>query len=160
MNNIVTTEQAATVSKKLHDTGKTIVLVGGCFDILHIGHIRFLSHAKEKGDVLMIMLEHDDTIKRKKGKHRPLNTQKDRAEMLTNLSLVDYVITLPAVVSDDFYNKLVNLLKPAIIATTTGDPFREHKERQAKQIGATVVDVIKPVTNQSTTKVITFLNEL
>lgn len=108
----------------------------------------------------MVLLEHDKTIKRKKGNHRPVNTLPDRAELLASLVMVDYVITLPDDSSNNFYNELVNQLKPAIIATTAGDPYRVYKERQAKQIGAKVVDVIQPITNQSTTKVITILNEL
>jgi bifunctional ADP-heptose synthase (sugar kinase/adenylyltransferase) len=84
----------------------------------------------------------------------------DRADLLASLTLVDYVILLPAITSDDFYNNLVNQLKPAIIATTAGDPYREYKERQAKQIGGKVVDVIKPITNKSTTKIVSILSEL
>jgi rfaE bifunctional protein nucleotidyltransferase chain/domain len=160
MDKILTTKQAITISNKLRLAEKNIVLTGGCFDILHIGHIRFLNHAKAHGDILMVMLEHDVTIKKRKGEHRPLNTQSDRAEILAALEMVDYIIALPDKTDDTFYDNLVNQLKPAIIATTAGDPFRTHKERQAKRIGANVVDVIQPVTNQSTTKVISILKEL
>jgi rfaE bifunctional protein nucleotidyltransferase chain/domain len=160
MNKILTTEQATKLSKKLNTQGKTIVLAGGCFDILHIGHINFLNNAKREGDVLFVMLEHDNTIKRNKGKHRPLNTQSDRVVLLASLEMVDYVITMPDNSSDSFYDTLINQLKPAIIATTAGDPYRLHKERQAKNIGARVVDVIQPVHNQSTTKLISILKEL
>ena len=160
MNKILTTDQAIRVSTQLSQQGKIIVLSGGCFDILHIGHIRFLKQAKEQGDVLLVMLEHDDAIKKRKGEHRPLNTQSDRAEILACLDMVDYVIILPAKTDDTFYNGLVNQLKPAIIATTAGDPTRAHKERQSKRIGAKVVDVIESITNKSTTKLISILREL
>jgi rfaE bifunctional protein nucleotidyltransferase chain/domain len=160
MKKILTTEQAITVSNELQKQGKNLVLTGGCFDILHIGHIRFLEHAKTKGDVLFVMLEHDVTIKKRKGEHRPLNKQADRAEILAALAMIDYVIALPEKTDDTFYDDLVNQIKPAIIATTVGDPYRTHKERQAKRIGAKVVDVIQPVTNKSTTKVISILREL
>lgn len=160
MNKIVITEQAVEISKKLRNANKSVVLAGGCFDILHIGHIRFLKEAKQHGDKLFIMLEHDDTIKQLKGPHRPLNPQKDRAEVLASLETVDYVVLLPKATGNTVYDNLVNLLKPAIIATTAGDTARSHKERQAKQIGAKVIDVTQLVTNQSTTKLVHILHEL
>jgi rfaE bifunctional protein nucleotidyltransferase chain/domain len=160
MKKILTIDESKTVSDNLHKKGQKIVLAGGCFDILHIGHIQFLHEAKAKGDALFIMLEHDDVIKKKKGKHRPLNIQTDRAELLAALEMVDAVILMPKQTTDTVYDDLVNQLKPAIIATTAGDLYREHKERQAKKVGATVVDVIKPISNRSTTKLFTILNEL
>lgn len=160
MDKILLPEQAIQVSKQLHKQNKRIVLAGGCFDILHIGHIRFLNEAKAQGDISLVMLEHDAAIKKMKGEHRPLNKQSDRAEILATLEPVDYVVLLPAETSNEFYDGLINQLKPAIIATTVGDPNRTHKERQAKAIGAKVVDVIGPVSNQSTTKLISILQEL
>ena len=160
MSKILTTEQAIELSKKLRRQDKTLVLTGGCFDILHIGHINFLNKAKEEGNFLFVMLEHDNSIKRNKGEHRPLNTQSDRAALLASLEMVDYVIIMPDNSSNSFYDGLINQIKPAIIATTAGDPYRMHKERQAKTIGARVVDVIQPVHNQSTTKLISILKEL
>lgn len=160
MDKIVTTEQAIQISNALRTQNRSLVIAGGCFDILHVGHTKFLKKAKQEGDVLMILLEHDETIKKKKGEHRPLNHQADRAELLAHLALVDYILMLPPITTDDFYDKLVIQLKPAIIATTAGDPYRTDKERSAKKIGATVVDVIQPVTNQSTTRVVQILKEL
>ena len=157
MKKILTSTEAAEVIPKLN---KKTVLVGGCFDILHIGHINFLQHAKKQGEVLLVMLEHDSTIKKRKGPKRPINTQQDRATILNSLEMVDYVILLPEQTDNTFYDELINQLKPAIIATTAGDPFRNHKERQAKQIGAQVVDVIRPVSNKSTTTLVHLLEEL
>lgn len=160
MNKILTTDEAIKISKKLHTQGKTLVLTGGCFDILHIGHIHFLESAKKEGGVLFVMIEHDKTIKRNKGEHRPLNAQSDRAAILASLTMVDYVILLPDSIADAFYDELVIQLKPAIIATTAGDPYRKHKERQAKLCDAKVIDVIQPIKNKSTTKLINILKEL
>jgi len=160
MDKIFTVEQAIKLSTKLRKQGRKLVLAGGCFDILHVGHIRFLHEAKAHGDSLFILLEHDASIKKRKGVNRPLNKQKDRAEMLASLLVIDGIILLPPVTKDNFYDGLVNQLKPAIIATTAGDTSRAHKERQAKEVGAKVVDVIKPIMNQSTTKLFTILNEL
>jgi len=160
MNKILTPEQAVIVSNDLQKQQKKIVLAGGCFDLLHIGHIHFLEQAKKAGDILFVLLEHDATIKKLKGDNRPINTQEDRAKILAALTIVDYVIMLPENADNSFYDDLVIQLKPAIIAATQGDPNRHHKERQAKEIGATVVDVITPITNQSTTHLISVLKEI
>lgn len=157
---ILTTEQGVEVAKQIKTQGKKIVLVGGCFDILHIGHIAFLEKAKEQGDVLIIFLESDENIKKTKGPARPVNTQDDRAKILASLSIVDYVIKLSEITDNTNYDNLVIQLKPAIIATTAGDANRSHKERQAEKIGAKVVDVIESIQNKSTTKVIKILEEI
>lgn len=160
MNKIFSIEQVAQLSADLHKQNKKIVLVGGCFDILHRGHLAFLEKAKAAGDVLIVLLEHDDHIKKMKGAHRPINTQQDRAYLLSHLTLVDAVVLLPALVDNTFYDNLVLQIKPAIIATTAGDSNRVHKERQAQQIGAEVIDVTPTINNQSTTQLLSILNEL
>jgi glycerol-3-phosphate cytidylyltransferase len=160
MNKILSTKEAITLSAKLHQQGKTIVLTGGCFDILHVGHIAYLEEAKKLGDLLFVFLEDDTRIKKTKGDNRPLNTQEDRAKILAALSVVDYIIMLAPITDNTVYDDLVIQIKPAIIAATQGDPNRHHKERQAKMIGAKVVDVISPIQNKSTTKLINILNEI
>jgi rfaE bifunctional protein nucleotidyltransferase chain/domain len=160
MKRIVTTEEAKELSKQLHETKKKIVLAGGCFDILHIGHLTFLESAKQHGETLLVLLESDETIKKSKGPKRPINTQMDRAKLLAALSVVDYVILLDSQMSNISYDDLVITLKPAIIATTQGDSNRHHKERQAQQLGAHVIDVTGLVSDKSTTQVINLLNEL
>lgn len=160
MDKILSTEQAIEVSNKLHKHQKSIALAGGCFDILHIGHITFLENAKRAGDVLLILLESDEAIQRTKGKNRPINKQQDRAKILAALSVVDYVILLPPDMKNKNYDELVIRIKPAIIATTEGDLYKFHKERQAKLINAAILTVTVPITNQSTTKIINILEEL
>jgi glycerol-3-phosphate cytidylyltransferase len=160
MNKIVTTEEAIALSNKLQKEGKKIVLAGGCFDILHIGHLIFLEKAKKEGDILFVMIEHDESIKQAKGVHRPVNTQHDRARILAALMPVDYVILLPPLLNDALYDDLVIRLKPAIIATTEGDKNRFHKERQANRIGAKITTVTAAIHNQSTTRLIEFLKKL
>ncbi|HZE87322.1 MAG TPA: adenylyltransferase/cytidyltransferase family protein [Methylomirabilota bacterium] len=157
---IITTQQSISISENLRRKGKKIVVAGGCFDIIHIGHIAFLKKAKQQADILFLLLENDKTVKQRKGPNRPFNTQKDRAEILAHLTLVDYVILLPVMTTNAMYDELVIHIKPAIIATTAGDANRSHKERQAHAIGAKVVDVMTQISNQSTTKIIHLLNEL
>lgn len=152
MGKIIGISQAGTVAQQLNKKKHHIVLAGGCFDILHLGHISFLEEAKKQGTTLIVMLESDEQIKRWKGPTRPINTQLNRAKILAQLPIVDYVLLLPPLTKNEEYDELVIQIKPAIIATTAGDPYRHHKERQAKQVHATVTDVIVPVENQSTTR--------
>ncbi len=160
MNKILTTKEIAQISTKLHEQNKQIVLAGGCFDLLHIGHIVFLESAKKYGDTLIILLESDETITAIKGPKRPINTQNDRAQILAALAVVDYVVLLDPQMNNNAYDNLVITLKPAIIATTEGDVNRKHKERQAQMVEAKVADVTMPITDKSTTKLIKLLNEL
>lgn len=160
MEKILSPQQAILLSKQLHQEGKKIILLGGCFDILHIGHIGFLEQAKKSGDTLFVLLENDATIKKLKGEKRPINSQMDRAKILAALAMVDIIVLLPPNPDNTSYDDLVIQIKPAIIATTQGDPNRHHKERQAKLVKGKVIDVVGPIENQSTTRILTVLNEL
>ena len=71
---------------------KTIVTTNGCFDILHVGHVRYLQQAKSFGDVLIVALNSDKSVKKIKGESRPINNENDRAEVLSALKSVDYVV--------------------------------------------------------------------
>jgi len=113
-----------------------IVLTGGCFDILHIGHVRFLSEAKGMGDYLVVLLESDEKVKNLKGENRPVFVQEERAEVLSALRSVDLVVLLQAMESDSDYVDLVMSIKPDIIAVTEGDPHIELKRQQAREVGA------------------------
>ena len=160
MRRIVNEEESKTLAEEFHNQNKRIVLAGGCFDLLHIGHITFLEKAKQQGDVLILMLESDESITQTKGENRPINTQTDRAQILAALSAVDIVILLSPHMTDDQYATLVFTIKPAIIATTKGDSNRHYKEQYAAQIGSQVIDVTLPISDKSTTKLVKLLNEL
>lgn len=160
MDKIFSVEQVDKIAQKLHKSKKRLILLGGCFDLLHIGHITFLEEAKKYGDYLVVLLESDETIAKEKGPYRPINSQEDRAKILAALSSVDVVIKLNPQMNDKDYDNLVFMIKPAIIATTKGDSNRYHKERQANQIGAEVIDVTPHISDKSTTKLIKLLNEL
>jgi len=130
---------------------KKKVLVGGCFDILHYGHVCFLKEAKKKGDYLIVALESDENTKRLKGPSRPIHNQKQRREILESLNFIDEVISLPEMKGDEDYKNLVKNLKPSVIAITQGDEMKSKKGEYAKQIGAKVVEIPKvsvPSTSQ------------
>ncbi len=131
---------------------KKDVLVGGCFDILHYGHVHFLKNARSLGDRLIVALESDKNIQRLKGKGRPIHDQEKRREMLEALSFVDEVIILGPKMTDKDYEKLVLEVKPHIIAVTEGDSMIGKKKSHAKKVGAKVIEIPK-VKAASTTQI-------
>ena len=151
MNRIINEEKAIKISKKLKRENKKVVLAGGCFDILHIGHIKFLNAAKKRGDVLFILLESDENVAKYKGKNRPINSQDDRSLVLSSLRSVDYVVNLKTIRSNEDYDKLIIRLKPDIIAATKKSEQTIHIERQAKLIDAEIAFVVNRISDKSTT---------
>jgi len=135
---------------------KRLVLVGGCFDILHWGHVSFLKKARKFGDFLVIALESDQTTKKLKGKNRPIHKQSQRRRILESLRFVDKVISLPPMKTDSDYKKLVLKIKPQVIAVTQKDPFLDKKKKLACLVGAKVVEIPK-IKASSTTKIIKLL---
>ncbi len=128
---------------------KKTVLVGGCFDLIHFGHIKFLEKAKEQGNFLIVALESDEFVKKNKRK-LPVHQQSERAEILSNLNMVDLIILLPFFNTNNDYFNLVKKILPSIIAVTEGDKQLENKKKQAKLIGAEVREVVTNLKNFST----------
>jgi cytidyltransferase-like protein len=131
---------------------KKIVLVGGCFDIIHFGHIQFLEKAKEQGDYLVVALEPDERIIQNK-QRTPTHTQKERAYNLSALRFVDQVIMLPLLNGFDDYLALVKNIKPAIIAITENDPQMVNKQKQADAMNAQLVIVTDVIGNFSSSAI-------
>jgi len=136
------------MTKQNKKSGKKVVLVGGCFDILHYGHICFLKEAKKLGDHLVIMLESDKRIKKLKGPSRPFHNQNQRKEILESLSFVDEVIILKDEMADRDYEEVVRKISPDIIAITKGSKTKTHSEL----VNAKVIEIDK-VNNPSTTDI-------
>lgn len=127
------------------------VLVGGCFDLLHYGHIRFLEEAKKLGDYLVVALESDVNVRRTKGEGRPIHSQEQRKAMLEALSCVNEVIALPPTNNHQDYYDLVTRVRPQIIAITEGDPLETNKREQAAKADAQLIAIPKiptPSTSQ------------
>ncbi len=89
---IVSLKKLKSIVKKLKRQNKKIVFTNGCFDIIHIGHITLLKKAKSLGDVLIVGLNSDVSVRKLKGKERPIVCQKDRAKVLDSIKYVDYVV--------------------------------------------------------------------
>jgi D-glycero-beta-D-manno-heptose 1-phosphate adenylyltransferase len=90
--------------------GKTVAFANGCFDLLHVGHVRYLAGAAEQADSLVVAINDDRSVERLKGPGRPILSAADRAEMLAAVDGVDYVLTF----SDPDVNRLLTLLKPDV----------------------------------------------
>lgn len=116
INNLVEQKDLEKVVKKLKEQNKKIVATNGCFDILHIGHVRYLNESKKLGDVLILCLNSDVSVKKLKGDSRPINAEQDRAEILLALESVDYVVLFDEQSPSD----LLDIIKPDIY-TKGGD---------------------------------------
>ena len=152
MNKIIDFEKAVKLSKKFRKLGKTVVLAGGCFDVIHLGHIKFLEAAKKQGDLLFVFVESDQKVRKIKKENRPINNQLVRTEVLSSIRFVDYVIQIPYFENDQ-YDKLVRSLHPAIIAVTKESEAIQYAQKQAKLIDAKVIEVIGQIPDQSTSKI-------
>lgn len=104
-------KQAAALRLRLKRQGKTIVFTNGVFDILHRGHVEYLARAKRCGDVLIVGLNSDASVRRLKGRNRPIQSQADRAAILLALEAVDYVV----VFSEDTPDKLIEAVRPDVL---------------------------------------------
>jgi rfaE bifunctional protein nucleotidyltransferase chain/domain len=111
----VTPEEAGSLAVRLRADGKRVVLANGCFDLLHVGHVRYLDAARALGDVLFVGLNSDAAVARLKGPGRPLMPATERAEILAGLRAVDHVV----VFDEDTADRLVSLVRPAVHAKGT-----------------------------------------
>ena len=110
-NKLKTWEEITDISRKLKEQSKTIVFTNGCFDILHAGHVKYLAEAKELGNILILGLNSDSSVKRLKGNDRPVNNEQDRAVVLSALCSVSYIV----VFDEDTPYELINNIKPNIL---------------------------------------------
>lgn len=112
MGKILSLEELLAVRERLKAQGKTVVLTNGIFDLLHVGHVRYLRGAKALGDVLIVGLNSDASAQALKGPKRPLVPQGERAELLAALEAVDYVVLFDELTAE----RLVAALQPEIYA--------------------------------------------
>lgn len=108
---IKTKEEIYALSERLKKEGKKVVFTNGCFDILHVGHVKYLQEAKSYGDILIVGLNSDSSVRELKGPTRPVNTEADRAYILAALESVDYVV----VFSEETPHNLIKSIAPDIL---------------------------------------------
>lgn len=147
---LIPNERIEAFAAALREAGVRVVFTNGCFDILHAGHVRYLAAARALGDVLILGLNSDASVRRLKGEMRPVNTAEDRAEVVGALKSVDYVV----IFGEDTAENLIAKVRPAVYAKG-GDYTRETlpEARIVESYGGEVA-FIPLVAGKSTTNII------
>ena len=150
MGQVISRKDIISTVENLKKENKKIVFTNGCFDILHIGHVRYLKKSAQFGDILIIGLNSDGSVKRLKGETRPINNEQDRAELLSELGFVDYIV----IFDEDTPEKLLDEIKPNIY--TKGADYTIETLPEAKTVlkNNGKVEFISLVEGKSTTNVI------
>ena len=134
---IVEFEELADRCEKLRSTGKKIVATNGCFDLLHVGHVRYLQAARALGDLLVVGLNGDRSVHDLKGVGRPITTQSDRAEILAALACVDLVTIFPEIRA----TKFLAVVRPAVYVKGgdyTAETLNEEERATVNEIKAAI----------------------
>jgi rfaE bifunctional protein nucleotidyltransferase chain/domain len=150
MNKIFTREVLREKLEELRNNGKIIAFTNGCFDILHVGHVRYLREAKKTADVLVLALNSDSSVRSIKGEKRPLVTENERAEVLEALEFIDFI----TIFDESTPLELIKYLKPDILIK--GGDWPEGKvvgREEVMKRGGRVV-IIPEVAGKSTTNVV------
>ena len=150
MGQIIRSDDIVELVKNLHAQGKTVVTTNGCFDILHVGHVRYLQKTKSFADVLIVLLNSDKSVKSIKGPTRPINCEDDRAEILCALSVVDYVVLF----DEDSPRNLLDEIKPDVYTKGADYTMETLPEADIMRKNNTRVEFITFVEGKSTTNVI------
>jgi rfaE bifunctional protein nucleotidyltransferase chain/domain len=136
----------------------TIVVVTGVFDLLHIGHLRFLEAARRLGDQLIVGVESDERVRRWKGPNRPIQTEDDRLALLRALRVVDDVFLITGErVDPAYYADLLRPFAARYIAVTADDPFLGQKRDAMRAIGVELRVVTPRIENYSTSHLVQLL---
>ena len=150
MGKLIERKDVVNVLNDLRKDGKTIVTTNGCFDILHVGHVRYLQKTKTFADYSVVMLNSDKSVRSIKGPTRPVNNENDRAEILCALSCVDYVVLF----DEDSPESLIAEIKPDV--HTKGADYTVETLPEAKTIieNGGRIEFISFVEGKSTTSII------
>lgn len=141
---------AAQFCEELRQQGKRIVFTNGCFDIIHAGHVRYLTTAKNFGDVLIVGLNTDESVRRLKGATRPINNQNDRAEVLLALRAVDHVIFF----GEETAEILISEVKPDVYVKGGDYTLATLPEAVIVQSYGGRVEFVDIVAGRSTTNIV------
>jgi len=156
MNKILERNALQDKLEELRKKGKKIAFTNGCFDILHVGHVRYLREAKKTADVLVLALNSDSSVRSLKGKERPLVPEKERAEIIAALEFIDFVTIFP----ESTPLELINYLKPDILIK--GGDWAEEAvvgREEIKDWGGRVT-IIPEVEGKSTTNIVEKIKNL
>jgi D-glycero-beta-D-manno-heptose 1-phosphate adenylyltransferase len=150
---ILTLDQLAAESGRLRSESQRVVATNGCFDILHVGHVRYLAAARKLGDILVVGLNGDNSVRQLKGEGRPVNPEQDRAEVLAALESVDYVAIFPELRATNF----LRAAQPSIYAKGgdyTADTLNPEERAVLAKFG-TKIEIIPFEQGYSTSQLLT-----
>ncbi len=147
--------ELATVLQQLKSEGNVVVTTNGCFDVLHLGHLRYLQAARQLGDLLVVAINSDASVRELKGENRPLIPEDERAEMLAGLECVDYVVIFPELTPIE----LLSELKPNIHVKGGDYKLEQLVEREVVEANGGKVIVGLNVPGKSTTNLIEVICE-
>lgn len=139
---------------KIHSENKTVVATNGCFDILHVGHVRYLEKTKTFADYSIVLLNSDKSVRSIKGPTRPINNENDRAEILSALRCVDFVVLF----DEDSPKNLLDEMKPDVYTKGADYTMETLPEADIMIKNNTKVEFIEFVEGKSTTKIINNVN--
>lgn len=147
---LIKREEIRALIDSLHKNGKTVVTTNGCFDILHVGHVRYLEKTKTFADVSIVLLNSDKSVRSIKGPTRPINNESDRAEILSALRCVDYVVLF----DEDSPRNLLDEMKPDVYTKGADYNMDTLPEADIMRKNGTTVEFIEFVQGKSTTNTI------
>ncbi|HPO56272.1 MAG TPA: D-glycero-beta-D-manno-heptose 1-phosphate adenylyltransferase [Ignavibacteriaceae bacterium] len=155
MEHLVSRDEIKRIRKELKEKGKKVVFTNGCFDLIHAGHVDYLSKAKEFGDVLVVAVNSDESIRRIKGEKRPITPLSERGFVLANLKPVDYVTPF----DEDTPFEIINELVPDILVKGADWSIENIVGRETVETNGGEVKTIEFVNKQSTSNIIKIIVE-
>ena len=147
--------ELASILQQAKSDGNVVVTTNGCFDVLHLGHLRYLQAARQLGDLLVVAVNSDSSVRQLKGENRPLVPEDERAEMLAGLECVDYVVIFP----EETPISLLSELKPSIHVKGGDYKLEQLIERDVVEANGGKVIVGLNVPGKSTTNLIQVICE-
>lgn len=144
---LIKREDISALIDAIHHAGKTVVCTNGCFDILHVGHVRYLEKTKSFADFSIVLLNSDKSVRSIKGPSRPINNETDRAEVLSALRYVDYVVLF----DEDSPKNLLDEIKPDVYTKGADYNMETLPEADIMIKNNTRVEFIDFVEGKSTT---------
>jgi len=149
LGGVTTWDEVGTYRESLEEEGRRLVFTNGCFDILHVGHVRYLNEARGLGDALCVAINDDASVRKLKGPRRPINSAGHRAEVLLGLSAVDRVV----VFSEERATNAIRAVKPHLYVKGgdyTVDSLNLEEREALNDVGAQI-EILQLVEGQSTT---------
>jgi rfaE bifunctional protein nucleotidyltransferase chain/domain len=146
MGTVVTESDLVEIIRRERAAGRTIAFANGCFDLLHVGHVRYLEGAAAEADCLVVAVNDDQMVEQLKGRGRPILSAKDRAELVAALRVVDYVVVFP----DATVSRLLTLLKPDVHCKGTDYTIDSVPERETVRAYGGRTAIVGDAKNHST----------